>query len=60
VEALVRRGFLFWSLGEPYPETLKEVDDFATRHAAFVQRERKKHPAAFAEIDAALAEHGDS
>ncbi len=55
VEALVRRGFLFWSLGEPYPETLKEVDAFAARHATFVQGERKKHPAAFAEIDAALA-----
>jgi hypothetical protein len=55
VETLVRRGFLFWNLSEPYPETLKEVDASAARHAAFVQRERKMNPTAFAEIDAALA-----
>jgi len=55
VEALVRHGFLFWSLGEPYPQTLKEVDAFAARYASFIQDERNKHPAAFAEIEAALA-----
>src|SRR5215216_939868 len=55
VEALVRHGFLFWSLGEPYPSDLREVEAFAKRHAQFLQRERGRHPAAYAEIDAALA-----
>jgi hypothetical protein len=54
VEALVRHGFLFWSVGEPYPETLKEVDAFVIRHTRFVANERKGYAAAYAEIDAAL------
>lgn len=54
VEALVGYGFLFWSLGEPYPETLKDVAAFADRHADFLRRERECAPEAFAEIDAAL------
>ncbi len=54
VEALVRHGFLFWSVGEPYPDSLKEVDAFAARHAVFVRREREAHPVAFVEIDTAL------
>jgi len=55
VEALVRHGFLFWSLGEPYPETLHEVDAFVTRHADFIRRERSRNPEAYREIEEALA-----
>ncbi|WP_074206395.1 hypothetical protein [Parasphingorhabdus marina] len=55
VEALVRHGFLFWSLSEPYPETLEEVPAFALRHASFVACERANNPEAFAQIDAALS-----
>ena len=55
IEALVRHGFLFWSVGEPYPETLKEVDDFAARHADFIHRERLAHPDAYRQIEEALA-----
>jgi predicted RNA-binding Zn-ribbon protein involved in translation (DUF1610 family) len=58
VEALVRRGFLFWSLGEPYPETLEEVDAFAQRYAGFIARERAKHPDAYIQIEAALSRSG--
>jgi hypothetical protein len=54
VEALVRHGFLFWSLGEPYPDTLREISDFAERHAAFVGQERSRQPEAYRQIDAAL------
>ncbi len=54
VEALVRHGFLFWSLSEPYPETLQEVPAFAQRHAAFARRERARDPEAWRQIDAAL------
>lgn len=56
VEALVRHGFLFWSLPEPYPDTLNEVPAFAARNAKLVAEERARNPAAFAEIDAALSE----
>jgi hypothetical protein len=55
VEALVRHGFLFWSVGEPYPETLAEVEAFAARHAAFIATERALNPLGYAQIDAALA-----
>jgi hypothetical protein len=55
VEALVRHGFLFWSLGEPYPDTLKEVEAFAHKHAGFIARERARNPKAYHQIDAALA-----
>lgn len=55
VEALVRHGFLFWSLGEPYPDTLKEVQAFAQKHAGFIARERARNPEAYRQIDAALA-----
>jgi len=55
VEALVRHGFLFWSLGEPYPETLKEVDAFAERHANFLAQERAKNPDAYRQIAEALS-----
>lgn len=54
VEALVRHGFLFWSLGEPYPDTIQEVAAFAQRHADFLRRERAQHPDAYRQIDAAL------
>ena len=55
VEALVRHGFLFWSLGEPYPETLHEVAAFAQRHADFISRERARRPEAYRQIEAALS-----
>ncbi|RYF94012.1 MAG: hypothetical protein EON95_06880 [Caulobacteraceae bacterium] len=53
VEALVRHGFLFWSLDEPYPETLAEVPAFAARHADHLGRMRKAMPQAFVAIEAA-------
>ncbi len=55
MEALVRHGFLFWSVGQPYPETLREVAAFVIRHAKFAEAERKRYAAAYAEIDVALA-----
>jgi len=55
IEALVRHGFLFWSLGEPYPETLHEVAPFAQRHADFIARERARRPEAYRQIEAALS-----
>lgn len=58
VEALVRHGFLFWSLGEPYPDTLTEVEAFARRHADFIARERAANPEAYRQIDAALSPTG--
>jgi len=58
VEALVRHGFLFWSLGEPYPETLQEVAAFARRHADFIARERARWPEAYSQIEAALSPSG--
>lgn len=54
VEALVRHGFLFWSLPEGYPETLKDVAAFAARNAGFVARARARNPEGYAVIDAAL------
>ncbi len=60
MEALVRHGFLFWSLEEAYPESLKEVDAFAARHADFLKREREANPVAFAQIDAALDRCGNA
>lgn len=54
VEALVRQGFLFWSVTEPYPETLAEVPAFAARHADHVASIRAAWPEAFREIEAAL------
>lgn len=55
VEALVRHGFLFWSVREPYPETLEEVDAFAQPHAGFVARERARNATAYAQIAEALS-----
>lgn len=55
VEALVRHGFLFWSLGEPYPDALRDVPAFAARHAQFIARERARNPEGYAAIAAALA-----
>jgi hypothetical protein len=54
VEALVRHGFLFWSVGEPYPDTVGEVPAFAARHADHLARTRAAWPEAFVEIDAAM------
>lgn len=54
VEALVRNGFLFWSLAEPYPTDLREVAAFTARHAAFLKRERQRSPEHYAKIDAAF------
>lgn len=53
-EALVRHGFLFWSVTEPYPETLAEVPAFAARNADHVASTRAAWPEAFAEIEAVL------
>lgn len=55
VEALVRHGFLFWSVGEPYPDTLQEVASFAARHANFIAAERARRPEAYLQIEAALS-----
>ncbi len=55
VEALVRHGFLFWSLDEPYPDTIQEVTAFAERHAGFLARERARRPEAYQQIEAALS-----
>lgn len=55
VEALVRHGFLFWSLGEPYPDTIREVAAFARRHADFIAQERARRAEAYRQIDAALS-----
>ena len=56
VEALVRHGFPFWSLSEPYPSTLREVEAFAKRHAAFVRDARRRFPEAYAGIAEAFAQ----
>lgn len=55
VEALVRHGFLFRSLDEPYPARLRDVPAFAQRHARFIARERARCPEAFRAIEAALS-----
>jgi len=59
VEALVREGFLFWSVGEPYPDTLKDVPAFVSRHANFIAEERARQPEAYRQIDAALSRAAD-
>ena len=58
VKALVRHGFLFWSVGEPYPETPAEVDAFAARHAAVLAQEKSRNPQAFEQIERAMAHSG--
>jgi hypothetical protein len=55
VEALVRHGFLFWSVEEPYPDTLQEVEAFASRHADEVDRARARSPESYRRIEEALA-----
>lgn len=55
VEALVRHGFLFWSIGEPYPDTLQEVQAFAVRHADEIDRARARSPEGYRQIEEALA-----
>lgn len=55
VEALVRHGFLFWSIGEPYLDTLQEVAAFARRHADEIQRARARSPEGYRQIEEALA-----
>lgn len=59
VEKLVRHGFFFESVGEPYPNEIGEVDAFAEKHAAYLNDQRKRHAAAFAEIEAALSERAN-
>lgn len=54
VEALVRHGFLFWSVGEPYPDTLQEVEAFALRHADEIGRARARSPEGYRQIEEAL------
>jgi hypothetical protein len=58
VESLVRHGFLFWKLGEPYPATLREVAAFAQRHATFIRDARRRFPEAYEGIEDALARIG--
>lgn len=55
VEALVRHGFLFWSVGEPYPDTFQEVEAFAFRHAGEIDRARARSPEGYRQIEEALA-----
>lgn len=55
VEALVRHGFLFWSLGERYPDTLQEVDAFAQRHADVIKRARARNPEGYQQIEQAMS-----
>jgi DNA-directed RNA polymerase subunit RPC12/RpoP len=56
VESLVRCGFLFESVGEPYPAEIGEVDAFAQKHAAYLQLQRRRHAEIYAVIEAALNE----
>lgn len=53
-EKLVRHGFLFDSVGEPYPAEIGEVDAFAEKHSAYVAHQRQRHAATYAAIEAAL------
>ncbi len=55
VEALARRGFFFLPASEPYPDTLREVPDFASRQAAHVAEWRARFPDYYLEVGAALA-----
>lgn len=55
VETLLRHGFLFWSVGEPYPDSLRQVAGFVERHAASVARARARRPELYRQIDAALS-----
>ncbi|WP_455272822.1 hypothetical protein [Rhizobium herbae] len=60
VEALVRHGFLFWDLGEPYPSDLTGVDGFAAKHAEHLREQRYRFSNAFEKIDAAMAKRSQS
>jgi hypothetical protein len=51
----VRHGFLFWSIGEPYPDILQEVAAFARRHADEIKRARARSPEGYRQIEEALA-----
>ena len=55
VEALVRHGFLFWSVAEAYPDTLQEVEAFAQRHADVIKRARTRSPEGYRQIDDAMS-----
>jgi hypothetical protein len=54
VERLVRHGFFFESVGEPYPTELRDVDAFAEKHSAYLTRRRQKHASTYEAIEAAL------
>lgn len=54
VERLVRHGFFFESVGEPYPTELRDVDAFAEKYGAYLARRREQYAATYAKIKAAL------
>lgn len=60
VERLVRYGFLFESVGEPYPAEIGDVDAFARKHAAHLMRQRERHAGTYAAIETALNERAKS
>jgi hypothetical protein len=45
-------------MGEPYPATLREVEAFAKRHAAFLRDARRRFSEAYEGIEDALARIG--
>ena len=55
VEALARSGFFFLSVGEPYPDSLKEVRSFAERHRSVQSSWRERWPDYYRDLDAALS-----
>jgi hypothetical protein len=54
VESLVRHGFWFESVDEPYPIEIGDVEAFAQKHAAYLLDHRRKYPKTHAAIEAAL------
>jgi hypothetical protein len=55
VEALARHGFFFLAVGEPYPDTPREVEGFAARQAAAVERWRGRWPDYYVQLATALS-----
>ena len=51
----MRHGFLFWSVGEAYPEHIHEVAAFAERHADFIKQERSRNPEGYRQIEEAIS-----
>lgn len=55
IEALAQRGFFFLSIGESYPDDLKEVPAFAERHAKLERSWRARWPDYYRDLAASLA-----